>query len=344
LLRGRVLQQVRGRGPAMKTNGFRHVYGPVSSRRLGRSLGIDIVPFKTCTYDCIYCQLGRTTVKTLDREEYVPIEEVLAELERKLAASRRPDYISVAGSGEPTLHARIGELIEGIKGLTSIPVAVLTNGSLLWMPAVQGALMKADLVLPSLDAGDESLFQYVNRPHRGIPFDRMVEGIAEFTRRFPGEVWLEVLLLGGVTGVSSEVKKIAALVRRIGPARVQLNTAHRPPAEKFAFPMSLNRLHALKDLFQGRVDIICDRGREVGLPAADSGIEDAEILALLGRRPCTAADVAQGLGIHVTEALKHLEALTAMGEVRAVTASGNHFYAVPPWPKGEVERTAAHSW
>ena len=185
----------------MSATVYRHVYGPVPSRRLGRSLGIDLVPFKTCTYDCVYCQLGRTTNKTIDRQEYVPIKDVLTELEQKLAAGDIPDYISLAGSGEPTLNLGIGRLIAEIKSLTDIPVAILTNGSLLWMPDVQDALMAADLVLPSLDAGDEHLFQYVNRPHEEISFERMVDGIATFTRRFPGEVWLEILLLWRVTGL-----------------------------------------------------------------------------------------------------------------------------------------------
>ncbi len=218
----------------MNQNGLRYIYGPVPSRRLGRSLGIDLVPFKTCTYDCVYCQLGRTTNKTLKRAEYIAVPDILRELEEKLTSADRPDYISLAGSGEPTLNSGIGELIRQIKKLTDIPVAVLTNGSLLWQDEVQDALMAADLVLPSLDAGDEFLFGYVNRPHRDITFMRMIGGIATFAKRFPGEVWLEILLLAGVTGIASEVKKIAALANHIKPTRIQLNTAWRPCAEEFA--------------------------------------------------------------------------------------------------------------
>ncbi len=149
----------------MSSNDFKYLYGPVPSRRLGRSLGIDLVPFKTCTYDCIYCQLGRTTNKTMERRPYVPVKDILSELKIKLAIGGSPDYISIAGSGEPTLHSDIGELIGKIKEITKIPVAVLTNGSLLYLPEVRAALMQADLVIPSLDAGDEELFHYVNRPH-----------------------------------------------------------------------------------------------------------------------------------------------------------------------------------
>jgi len=177
----------------MTSRDSKYVYGPVASRRLGRSLGVDLVPFKTCTYDCVYCQLGRTTHRTIQRGEYVPVDAVLAGLKAKLALGPKPDYISLAGSGEPTLHARIGDLIAGIKLMTRIPIAVLTNGSLLWVPEVQDALMEADLVLPSLDAGDEPMFQRVNRPHPEILFEGMVDGLAAFTARFRKLVWLEVL-------------------------------------------------------------------------------------------------------------------------------------------------------
>jgi wyosine [tRNA(Phe)-imidazoG37] synthetase (radical SAM superfamily) len=309
-----------------ETKGFRHVYGPVPSRRLGRSLGVDLVPLKTCTYDCVYCQLGRTTNKTVERKEYVSVDEVLGELERKLAAGDTPDYVSLAGSGEPTLNESIGRLISGIKTLTDVPVAVLTNGSLLWMPEIRDALMPADLVIPSLDAGDDLLFRYVNRPHKEISFRKMVEGVEAFTKSFPREVWLEVFLLAGVTGVPSEIEKIAALVRRIGPARVQLNTVFRPPAEDFAFGIPADRMPRFAKLFPGRVDIICERGREGRDGAAPNEGEEADILALLDRRPCTFEDVAAGLGIHPTEALKLLEKLVAAGTAGTHVAGGRTYY------------------
>ena len=322
----------------MTEPGFRYVYGPVPSRRLGRSLGLDLVPFKTCTYDCVYCQMGCTTHKTVERMEYVAVEEILAELKRKLAAGAAPDYISLAGSGEPTLNAGLGDLIGKIQGLTDIQVSVLTNGSLLWMSEVQEALMAADLVLPSLDAGDERLFHYVNRPHGKISFERMVEGLAAFTARFPGKVWLEVLLLAGVTGLPPEAKKIATLVRRIGPARVQLNTVSRPPAEGFALPLSPDQMLALKDIFPGEVDIISESERAGGRDFAFAEARDVDILALLGRRPCTSADVANGLGLHVTEALKRLEALIAAGKVNTVATGGRSFYTASN--AGEASRSS----
>jgi wyosine [tRNA(Phe)-imidazoG37] synthetase (radical SAM superfamily) len=306
--------------------GFRYIYGPVPSRRLGLSLGVDLVPFKTCTYDCIYCQLGRTTHKTAERREYVPMTDVLAELEQKLADGPVPDYVTLSGSGEPTLNERLGQLIREIKKLTYIPIAVFTNGSLLWQCEVQDALMEADLVLPSLDAGDDHLFRYVNRPHREIAFDRMVQGITEFTRRFPKPVWLEVFLLAGVTGILPEVEKIAALARRIQPQRVQLNTVSRPPFEEFAWPVSWNQMKEFANLFDGKVEVISE-GDKSRSPVLNE-VTDADILALLSRRPCTVQEVSAGLGLPVGETADRLQALADQRAWLSVGEHGAIFYQV----------------
>ena len=310
----------------MSQVGFRYVYGPVPSRRLGRSLGIDLVPFKTCTYDCVYCQLGRTTNKTTERKEYVAIEDVLAEMERKLAVEPAPDFISLAGSGEPTLNARIGDLIVKIKSLTHIPVAVLTNGSLLWMREVQEALMKADIILPSLDAGDEHLFQCVNRPHGEITFEKVIDGLAEFTERFPGSVWLEVFLLAGVTGIPAEIEKLAALTRRIRPNRVQLNTVSRPPAEEFAFAISGEQLENFRKLFSETAEVIGESKRGKSPTSLAGGTTDTDILSLLSRRPCTVRGVSSGLGLHPEEVSKRLHVLSKQGSVVSVRRNDVIFY------------------
>lgn len=308
----------------------RYVYGPVPSRRLGRSLGVDLVPFKVCSYDCVYCQLGRTTTKTVERRAWVPLDEVLEEVRGKLASGAPCDFVGLAGSGEPTLHSGLGEAIRAIREMTTIPVAVLTNGSLLFRDDVEEELLGADVVMPSLDAGDERLFRWVNRPAEGIEFQRMVEGLVSFTRRFRGEVWLEVLLLDGVTAAASQVARLADLARRIGPARVQLNTVARPPAELFARPVPEARLQALASLFPGRVDVLGAPAEGEAAGAADAGDDPGEVLRLLRRRPCTAGDVAEGLGIHRAEVLEHLDRLVAAGRVRSVVTGGRTFFAAAP--------------
>ncbi|MFZ5451966.1 MAG: radical SAM protein [Thermodesulfobacteriota bacterium] len=312
----------------MTASGFRYIYGPVPSPRLGLSLGVDLAPFKTCTYDCIYCQLGRTTHKTITRQEYVPLADILPELEQKLADGPVPDYVTLAGSGEPTLNARLGELLGEIKKLTSIPVAVLTNGSLLWRPEVQDELLAADLVLPSLDAGDDFLFRYVNRPHREIGFDQMVQGLAEFTARFPRPVWLEVFLLAGVTNILSEVEKIAALARQIRPEKVQLNTVSRPGAEEFACPVSRQQIQEFAKLFDRQVEVIPAGEYDKSPAPIMNEATEADILALLSRRPCTVQGVAAGLGLAAGEAARRIEALAAQGVVKPVQNQGTRFYQI----------------
>lgn len=288
-----------------------HIFGPVPSRRLGRSLGIDLVPFKTCTYDCIYCQLGRTTQKTTERKEWVSLDEVLNQLQNKL--STRPDYITISGSGEPTLYSRIGELIVAIKDISELPVAVLTNGSLFWDSEVRRGLMRADLVVPSLDAPDERLFRYVNRPHKEISFNRMVEGLGEFRTSYSGQYWLEVFLLSGVTDLPAEIEKMAGIVRRIEPDRVQLNTVTRPPAEDFAAPVSKEQMKRFTGMFGDGVEVIADYR---GTHQKDEFIGRREdIVTLLRRRPCTIQDISEGLGLHRNEVVKYIQELSEQGVI-----------------------------
>ncbi len=315
---------------------FQYIYGPVPSRRLGRSLGIDLVPYKVCTYDCIYCQLGRTTEKTVHRKEYQPVAEILKELEQKLAEGLHFDYISLAGSGEPTLHSGIGRIISGIKQLTDTPVAVLTNGSLLLLDEVREALTAADLVLPSLDAGTESMFRYINRPHSGIGFEEMVEGIKSFTSEFQGGVWLEVMILGGLPGNASNIASLASCAAGIGAARIQLNTAFRPAVERYAAPVGYSRLLKLKSLFPGHIEIISDPDLDRAESDTMKQTSIHDIQELIRRRPCTAADISNGLGIHMTEALKYLDALVHQHLASAIAINGRVYYAV----RGSLEQRA----
>ncbi len=298
------------------------VFGPVPSRRLGRSLGVDLVPLKTCSYDCIYCQLGRTTSKTIERREWVPLNEVLAELKDKLAL--RPDYITLSGSGEPTLYSRLGELIEGIRSLTDVPVAVLTNGSLLWQEEVRAQIAHAHLVIPSLDAGSETVFQAVNRPHPSISFEQMLQGLIAFRKEFKGEYWLEVFFLAAQNAIDSEANRMIECARRIGPDRVQLNTATRPAAEEYAYRVSPKRLAELAARFDPPAEVIADyRGVHA---QANFQAEAQSVLEMIQRRPCSLEDVASGLSIHRNEAIKHLEELVSEGLAETCLFGGRLFY------------------
>lgn len=308
----------------MKAGG-NHVFGPVPSRRLGRSLGIDLVPFKTCTYDCIYCQLGRTTNKTVERREWFPLEDIIREIEEKL--SSKPDYITLSGSGEPTLYSITGELIERIRSMSEIPVAVLTNGSLLWDGDVRRQLMDASLVVPSLDAGDNDMFQAVNRPHSDIGFNRMIEGLADFRREFHGALWLEVFILGGYTSVRGDAMKIADHVKIIRPDRVQLNTVTRPPAEDFAVEVPETRMQEIARFFDPGAELIADYRKE-GMRGEFAATSES-VLNTLRRRPCSIEDISNGLGIHRHEALKHIEELLKHDKIKKTISGGTVYYHCP---------------
>lgn len=300
----------------------KYIFGPVPSRRLGRSLGVDLVPFKTCTYDCVYCQLGRTTNKTIERKEWVPIDRVVEQLSSKLDS--KPDYITLSGSGEPTLYSRLEELIIKIKEITDIPLAVLTNGSLLWMPEIRSALKAADLIVPSLDAGSGHIFQYVNRPVSGVTFDKMLEGLIKFRDEYNGKYWLEVLLLAGVTTTEAEIKRLKTSIATIRPDKVQVNTVTRPPAEGFAEPVPQKQLQAIAQKLHEKAEVIADYSGVHKQQNFSAFRED--VLMLLQRRPCSVDDIAAGLGLHRNEVVKYIEDLSSEGKIEAISENKRFFY------------------
>lgn len=310
----------------MSTAKTTYVYGPVSLRRLGRSLGVDLVPYKTCSYDCIYCQLGRTTRKTVARKEYAPIENIIKAVKERLAESVRPDYITLAGSGEPTLHSGLGKIITRLKGITDIPLAVITNGSLLWDNTVRQDLQDADFVLPSLDAGDAVVFERINRPHRSISFSQMVDGIATFVREFQGQVWLEIMFLAEINNTERAIESIATLTRQINPARLQLNSVFRPGAETYATGLSRERLEEIASFFSGEVDIVSEPIQNNEVIHSFSHQNNTDVLSLLERRPCTVADIATGLSLHHTEVVKLIDKLLHERKVCTTTKRGHLFY------------------
>lgn len=288
---------------------------------------------KTCTYDCSYCQLGPTTCLTTERRDHADADGIIDELEWKLASCGTPDTITLAGYGEPTLHAGIGGLIGRIKAVTRIPVTVLTNGSLLWMPEVREALMDADRVIPSLDAGGAETFRAVNRPHPAIDFERMVDGLAAFTAAFKKSVWLEVFVLKGATDSLAEASAIAACAAKIRPERIQLNTVTRPAPDGFASAVPVRELETLASLFGPAAEVIA--GYRASGPVEEDAVSDADLIGLLTRRPCTLDDIADGLAIRRMVVLKQLDAWIHSGNVRMTVKDGKCFYVmigteVPP--------------
>ena len=303
---------------------YHHLFGPVPSRRLGRSLGVDLTPFKTCSFDCIFCQLGRTTKKTIERKEYVPVASAIAELDAWLKAEGTADTITLAGSGEPTLNSGFGRVIEFVRNATHIPVALLTNGSLLIDSEVRAQAALASLVKVSLSAWDQSLFEHINRPHRQIGFNRLIEGQALFRQQFEGDLWLEVFLVWGANTTPKDVAEIADLVKIIAPDKVQLNTAVRPPCEEYAQAVPEDQLRELAKLFEPAAEVIAEYSSGA---SAKTQAKEADLLDMLARRPCTLDQLCAVFGLHRNEASKVVGKLMRTGQISQHRRAGEAYYA-----------------
>ncbi len=300
-----------------------YTYGPVPSRRLGLSLGVDILPFKTCTIDCIYCQLGRTKNLTLERQSFFPKEEILEEVV-KVALQTNPAYVTFSGSGEPTLNLDIGWLIREIKSQTGKKVAVLTNASLLWMSQVRDELMAADLVVPSLDAATEKVWRKLNRPHPSLEFDRIIEGLTTFADHYRGELWVEILFVKGVNDSRKHIQCLLNILSKIHYTKVQLNTVVRPPSEKSALALSYEELKDIANRFPEDTEVVLPF-RKSDKPYAAHGAKEV-IFAAISRRPMTLKDIEQSLGIPQNRSKPALEALISEGKVRLASYLGEGFY------------------
>ncbi len=301
-----------------------HLYGPVPSRRLGFSLGVDFIPFKTCSLDCIYCQLGHGLKTTILRQAFIPAKDVLAEIKKKISSGVRIDFITFSGSGEPTLNTEIGLLIRELKKITDIPVAVLTNSTLLQQDEVRQALLSADLVVPSLDAVTKDVFEKTNHPHPSLKVKDIISGLKKFRREFKGKIWIEVLLIKGINDSPLHLKKLKMVLEELHPDRVQLNSVVRPPAESFARPLLLDELEKIRDFIGGQCEIIATFDKSAQDLVQKS--EEENILSMVQRRPMTLVDMASSLGLHRNKVMKHLQILLEKGDIRLIRHEGSVYY------------------
>lgn len=303
---------------------YKYLFGPVPSRRLGRSLGIDVVPFKTCSFDCVFCQCGCTTELSAERGEFVSFDEVCAELNRWLAGDGAADVITFAGSGEPTLYSRLGELIATIKERTDLPVVLLSNGTLFGRPDVCKEAARADIVKISLGAWDEASFKMINRPAPGLSFEQTVQGQQHFRTGFTGRLWLEVFLMEGVNAAPEQVEQIAAIAKQIAPDMVHLNTAVRPPAEDDVRPVAKEKLRVLCGLFTPPAEVIASF--EAPAAAAEKDASPEELAALIHRHPATAEQLAAICGAGTEAVQAALEPLVAAGRLQTEGRGGEIWY------------------
>jgi len=289
---------------------YQYLFGPVPSRRLGMSLGVDLVPHKVCSLNCVYCECGKTTRLTLDRAEYVPVDQVFSELSHYFENNPLPDYVTFSGAGEPTLNSRMGEVLNYIKDRwPHVPVAVLTNGTLLSDPQVRRELLRADLVLPSLDAATEEAFHRIDRPPRALRLTDYIQGLVEFRREFKGRIWLEVFILPDFNDDCANLEALKEAFARIQPDRIQLNTLDRPGTIDDIRPANPAELQHIIDTWQiDRVETIAKVMDRKTIKSYREDMENA-IVETISRRPCTLDDLSKILGVHINEINKYLGVL-----------------------------------
>lgn len=305
---------------------IKYVFGPVPSRRLGISLGVDIIPYKTCTLDCLYCECGKTTELTLERKRFVDPGVVLDQIKEVVDVEKYIDYITFSGAGEPTLSIDIGEIITKIKGMTNIPVAVLTNGTLLYLEEVRRDLASADLVLPSLDAVTPTIFNNICHPHMEVDIDRIVQGLIDFGKEYKGKIWLEVFIAKGINDNPDELKKIYEAAKKIHPDKVQLNSLDRPPAYEGVEAVDNETLeHLVKEWKDLQVEITTRTKRREEIVSFSKNLEN-NIMNTIKRRPLTVRDLEALTGKNRGELFKYIDILEKEKKIKAQVILDKIFY------------------
>jgi len=310
---------------------MKYVFGPVPSRRLGQSLGIDPIPLKTCNWNCVYCQLGRTLPLTNERKAYIPAECILEEVRQALDANPAGaiDWVTFVGSGEPTLHNGLGWLIRQVKGLTQLPIAVITNGALLYLPEVRAELASSDAVMPSLDAGNPRLYQKINRPWPKLTFDRLVEGLVTFRHEFSGKLWIEMMLIRGMNDTDEVLHEIATILKRIQPDQVHLLLPVRPPAESWVQPSDLSGMQKAQDIL-GAVACVVIPDSVLVATATAANIDNLEttILGIITRHPMSEEELYAELNRCAPDEIHNaLETLLSTQKAQTIERFGKCFWS-----------------
>ena len=306
---------------------YKYLFGPVPSRRLGISLGIDLVPKKVCSLNCVYCEVGVTTKLTLERMEYVKYDKIVAELKEFMSTDPIVDYMTFSGYGEPTLNSRLGDVLQFIKQhYPDVKTAIITNGTLLSNKSVRAELLDADVILPSLDAASQAVFEKINRPNPALNAATYIHDLIEFRKEYKGKIWLEVFLLKGYNDTPEELDLMKKAILKIKPDSVQLNTLDRPGTISGLVALTHAELQKVVDGWNlPNIEIIAPPTDRTQLESYNTDVEGT-ILSTIARRPCTLNDLHQILGIHINEINKYLGALEANNKIKTTTLERGVFY------------------
>lgn len=292
----------------------KYVFGPILSRRLGTSLGVDLVTPRTCPQDCIYCEARATENLTAERREYVPVDQVLIELESVMKTIPAPEFITFSGAGEPTLNSRIGEVAAFIKSrFPEQKVCLLTNGVLLRDDSLRRELSVVDLVIPSLDASSEEEYKLINRPVSTSTLAQLVKDIAGFARVFPHRLVLEIFVIPGMNDSDESIERFGELVKIIAPAAVQLNTLDRPGVLKNLSPAPPETLAK----FTAKLSPVCEVESVMPLPEnkmkSVTTVGEEKLLELLRHRRLSPGEIAAITGIPEAELMPQIARLCERG-------------------------------
>ncbi|MBR1368931.1 Fe-S oxidoreductase [Methanocalculus chunghsingensis] len=321
----------------------KHIFGPVQSHRLGRSLGIDLIPYKTCSYNCVYCECGETTIQTIERSIIIPENEVMEELRSTLSTSPQLDSVTFAGSGEPTLSLSLGNVIAMVKEeFPQYIISVLTNGSLLTRSDVREELMRADRVIPTLTSARQETFERIHRPHPSLSIDAIIAGMEEFRREYRGGIWLEIFIIPGVNTSEEELISLRDAITRINPDRVQLNTLDRPAPESWVQAASEAELNMVREILGREKVEIVNLSPSAPKSGTVPGEEKEMISAMLSRRPSTIEDIITATGMSGGEVAKILRDLENAGEIRSYRGTRGTFYSSSLPDEGDPKEEENH--
>ncbi len=306
-----------------------YIFGPVPSRRLGLSLGVDLVPSKVCPMDCVYCECGRTTLRTSVRKPWADPALVIAELKERLEVLPEPECVTFSGAGEPTLNSGIGEVIGFLKSRSpDSPVALLTNGALLEDEKVRKDISGVDIVIPTLSAVSQEVFERISRPEPGLTASGIVEGIRKLSRESSSRLWVEVFIVPGINDDPREVALIRETLLQIEPDKVHLNTLDRPASEPWVRPAPTERMEELRRYMRPLDTEIILPPKSMGAGKLRGSEMESGILELISRRPCTPEDISQVFGVSEKEAETYLQELLNSGRIFVEKRERGDFYKI----------------